>query len=1316
MADPEPVRIPEVDLAREAMHAIRGYVYQLYATAQAWARLGPDATLHVERGGDYMTVAADALSGAEVKSTEGSGAVTLRSSGVVTLLSRFWRLAKANPGRATDMIYLTTSPPGVEQGSPFGLGAPGLDYWRKAAAQAPLAPLRGLLATLDLDPDLLDFLAKASDEEVREKLLKPIRFACGEPRLDALDTIVAEALVDVGARFGLAPSDCRDAAPRVVLHLMRLAAQDGERAVTRGQLHELLELAGTSRVSNAALAQWSTGQPPAVEPDHGAIDARELPIEDLVVERADLIEDLSRRLAATGVLWLTGASGLGKTGLALQLAARRNGRWWVVEFDAKTASNRVADRLRRVQRLTLDPDFGGFILDDLPSGLDPRAAMALRRLAHAAQLADGGVVVTAYNPPPPTLAQQLAPGGDPVREAPYFTEADVAAYVAREGGTPELWATPTHLYCGGGQPQFVAARIQGLKRRGWPAADLNDRLGLGASTDDVKAERASIHARLVRELPDHAKILLYRLSVPSLGFDRRLALATAAVAPEISLPGEALDILLGPWVERRGQDRMRVSPLVAQSGANALSGAELLAVHAAVSRDLVSRRPLDPRTLDQLMISALIAKDPEALSGLATAVIMANWETQGILADHLLGLRFLTLNRLILPDKPRVSWLVRMAQLKLCARGGPPAQALAVYRRCLAELEGAPEAKAAPFRKAAINSVLMIPGNPMPVAEWFDLVRGFEGTAVADAPEAGRTPPVDDQAQMLFLWRAHHVESVGELEGIFGVLDTALPQVRAHYLAAFADPSTGLRSLVQPAWVHESNLESFAPAKIAERYETLQAMAESWNAPDLVVECICSRVVLLAEYARQPQAALALLDAAEPRFPDHPRLQRERTKLMIRSGDHAQAAPILEKVLTQTVDADVVERFHILRDLAVGAAKDGDLPLAAMRFSEAALTAERGPTLRDMAGALHADLAVVQLRLGQAVSAGKSLMRAVELIETVDPEDPEKQYRLRGVAGAAAWVWSMLCGVAQNIPDHGVASGPIPAPPWPGIRITPLLLWYQMRQVERVLAVDLGAKSRLDEHRANGVSPYFEGMELRESLSYAIGQVDLETFLDLLSPYCRDTAAKVALPTAAEERVTAIVAEPPWAAFVLDLSEKAQFIAGRVAVTSFAMRAAAEGRWDVLEHLGTRLAADPATAVLTPFVALRPGELEIRVAEEHGLVPALSVLFGPDPFPDENLLLAACLRVQEWLQVSAFIEVVGPQIGKASADLWRRRVESGAFALKNPRLHGPAILAAAAKVETSADHARLILAATPAVALRVPESLLETLRAVANGQ
>lgn len=976
MADAESVHIPEVDLAREAMHAIRGYVYQLYATAQAWARLGPDTTLHVERGGDYMTVAAEALSGTEVKSTEGSGAVTLRTSGVVTLLSRFWRLAKANPGRATDMIYLTTSSPGVEQGSPFGRGVPGLDYWRRAAAQAPLGPLRALLITLDLDPELKAFLAEASDEKVREQLLKPIRFACGAPRLDALDTLVAEALVDVGARFGLAPSDCRDAAPRVVLHLMRLAAQDGERAVTRGQLHDLLELAGTSRVSNAALTEWRKGQPPAAEPDHGAIDARELPIEDLVVDRAELLEDFSAHLAAKGVLWLTGASGLGKTGLALQLAARRNGRWWVVEFDAKIASNRVADRLRRARRLTLDPDFGGIILDDLPSGLDPRAAMALRRLARSAQLADGGLVVTTYNPPPPTLAQQLVPSGDPVREAPYFTEADVASYVAREGGDPALWAAPTHVYCGGGQPQFVAARIQGLHRRGWPAADLTERLGMGPLSDDVDAERAAIHARLVRELPDQAKTLLYRLSVPSLGFDRRLALATAAVAPPISLPGEALDILLGPWVERRGQDRMRVSPLVAQSGANALSGAELLAVHAAVSRDLVNRRPLDPRTLDQLMISALIAKDPEALAGLATAVIMADWEIQRLLADHLLGLRLLTLNKLILPDSPRVSWLVRMAQLKLCARAGPPEQALAVYRRCLVELDGAPDAEADPFRKAAISAILLMPGNPMSASEWFGLVRGFEGAPVTDAPEASRTPPADDQAQMLFLWRANYVASVGELEGVFEVLDRAASEVRAHYLAAFTDPATGLRSLVQPAWVHESNQAGFAPAKIAERYETLQTLVEGWNTPDLVVECLCSRIVLLAEYAGEPHAALALPDAAEHRFPDHPRLQRERTKLLIRSGDHAQAAPILEKVLTRTVDADVVERFHILRDLAVSAAKDGDLPLAATRFSEAALTAERGPTLRDIAAALHADLAVVQLRLGQAMSAGQSLVRA----------------------------------------------------------------------------------------------------------------------------------------------------------------------------------------------------------------------------------------------------------------------------------------------------------------------------------------------------
>jgi hypothetical protein len=186
--------------------------------------------------------------------------------------------------------------------------------------------------------------------------------------------------------------------------------------------------------------------------------------------------------------------------------------------------------------------------------------------------------------------------------------------------------------------------------------------------------------------------------------------------------------------------------------------------------------------------------------------------------------------------------------------------------------------------------------------------------------------------------------------------------------------------------------------------------------------------------------------------------------------------------------------------------------------------------------------------------------------------------------------------------------------------------------------------------------------------------------------------------------------------FALDLRETLQFSAGKVVVATFAMRAAAQGHWERLEDLGVRLAADPAMALLAPIVVVTPGNLETLLRSDHTLTSALAVLFGTDAMPEENLLLAASVRVWEWVRRTPFIEVVGAPIGQAVAAHWRRRLETGGFALRNPRLHGPDILAAAVRVEDSPALAKLLLAVEPTVRLNLPTEMIAALReAAGNG-
>jgi hypothetical protein len=120
---------------RQALGAIRGYAYQLYATAGAGLNLRDDGKLLVEVAEEYATLAADVLQATRIRDNP-SATTTLRSPGVSDTLNAFWALEQANPGVTVRSVYLTTSCIGREQ----ALWFPG-ERWVPAPADGvDLAP------------------------------------------------------------------------------------------------------------------------------------------------------------------------------------------------------------------------------------------------------------------------------------------------------------------------------------------------------------------------------------------------------------------------------------------------------------------------------------------------------------------------------------------------------------------------------------------------------------------------------------------------------------------------------------------------------------------------------------------------------------------------------------------------------------------------------------------------------------------------------------------------------------------------------------------------------------------------------------------------------------------------------------------------------------------------------------------------------------------------------------------------------------------------------------------------------------------------
>ena len=105
---PEFLTVPEEEQKRQAVDALRGYVYRVFQTVLAWFDLGADDVLLLEVAEDFALVAKDALRAVQVNDDAQSGSLTLRSPGVTAAIRALWNFQTANPEKDVRLTYLTT--------------------------------------------------------------------------------------------------------------------------------------------------------------------------------------------------------------------------------------------------------------------------------------------------------------------------------------------------------------------------------------------------------------------------------------------------------------------------------------------------------------------------------------------------------------------------------------------------------------------------------------------------------------------------------------------------------------------------------------------------------------------------------------------------------------------------------------------------------------------------------------------------------------------------------------------------------------------------------------------------------------------------------------------------------------------------------------------------------------------------------------------------------------------------------------------------------------------------------------------------------
>jgi len=373
--------IPKGDKAREAIDALKGYVYQIYQSALAWIELEPEEFLFLEVAEDYAILAADALNAVQVKGTGHN--VTINSRDIVASIDSFVYLRLENPKLKVRLRHLTTSMIGREKSAEHRIGdTPTLEAWRMLAMAGDVEPLRIILDASKLSKQAKNYIRELDDTEFKEEFLKRIHFDCGALDSRFLVRQLRSKLLKLVIDRGGVNSQVDGCLSSILMALLHKATQKTERFVDRNTLEELLESATQIPVNRAQFEVQnqliSKALAAPVPQTTNLVATRlseprpidEVPFPSAIASRTIQIDNIVSSLTQYGVSWIFGAAGVGKT-LGAKIAARcLGGNWASINLRGLNAEQVNAVLSGAIDTLT-EQEIDGLLVDDLECPFEP---------------------------------------------------------------------------------------------------------------------------------------------------------------------------------------------------------------------------------------------------------------------------------------------------------------------------------------------------------------------------------------------------------------------------------------------------------------------------------------------------------------------------------------------------------------------------------------------------------------------------------------------------------------------------------------------------------------------------------------------------------------------------------------------------------------------------------------------------------------------------------------------------------------------------------------------------------------------------------
>ena len=1334
------------DSARQAIHAIRGYEYQILAAALEWVDLKEDDLLYLEVTEDYARVIKEKIEAVQVKDTRGSGSITLNSPAVRKAIESFVSLVEQNPRHNVRFRYMTTSKIGPEK-SPVDrpTSIPGLEYWRLVRSKNDVTPLRKILEGESNAESVRRFCQSRTDEELVTDLIHKITWDCNRPNAAFLyEALQERSKLFLQKNFGIPAVEARHFADVLAFQVLQrctlLEAQ--QRVLTNPELHLLADVATRISLPRKVfenLLKRSLEAPVRTRDDVGSITTQSLEhpswlgnddslATPKVLIRRESLEDLIQSaLKNFGICFVVGSTGTGKSVLARSTTNKlSDNRYWVDlrDIGAPAASN----RLKYVFTLLADLGRATLSLEDLNCLSHSSVQMALNEVVEAARRKDVRIVVTCYAHPTATTLNTLGVDTKCVVHVPNFTEEETHALVETLGGNSKIWGRVAFLAGGLGHPQLTYAFIAGINARHWPTQEIKDILTQGFTNDDLEEELRAARANLFNSMPKPARDLLHRLSITIAPFERTLAVEIGALAPAIEGASESFDELADRWLEPASGGRYRKSPLVYGLGKKMLTAVQQREVHEKIANVLSNQDPMNASEFETILVHGLAGESTSSLSRVACAIYMADEQMRQTMAKHLTAFLAFDTSKPVYAKDPSTSVLLRIAQLRLVVETEERCGIADIAEALLKETSSLPnEQERKDLEIAVLWFILSNQGIANDVDNWVCLLVRFR--RLSDELEGVVMGAFEiSPAAALFSFGIIGLGSVKRLETIVRDLSELDATQRNELLTPVDSKFDVSQLLVDHPLNKDSNRPDFDATEAVKSYKRIASETDSWGNPKLSILCRIVKARIMAEHLSDSNGALSVLQQAESTFGNSPLLDRANAIICRRSGGNSEALLHFGKAIEQIETFGPVDAVYMARDAAICAAELEEWIKAREWFL---LAQSRTTPMSVLDGGatrvgFGADAAVASFRAGDLNGALRLLMDALQSLQEIESDaNLQAAHCHRSVRYAIFWMWAKVdkFGTGLAVPPPDIPAGACSNPePIPEIEQHPLghieFAWYLLSEIEFFSNLNVGVKEIVKQFGDKGYIPIPENMFRTQTLEIAITLSDPEDFSAHFASYLSSASYCLANQNAIRSSFSALnpqrVVFPPLPK-AGPHDEKTEHLANN-AILFYGFRSVFRGCRNSIKPLRDRLILEfgdsfPGCELLDH---LNGANNKIN-DPSHGIATILkSLLESKHAHP--ILVFRAGVFLPKWIAKSTFKFVLISQLKPWLIEEWKRIVSNQRFLLRSPATSIPPIMRALnSELDGERFAAQLTLASESAVGASLDEDTRQYLRDVVDG-